>query len=50
MGRVFDKLALRAKVEADRQANIDLYYRYVRALTLAQADRDRRPLRKAWNR
>ena len=41
---------MRAEAESARLANMEAYDRYVRELTLAQADRDRRPLRKTWNR
>ncbi len=40
----------RAEAEARDAEGLRAYDAYVRELTLAQKDRDRRPLRKAWNR
>lgn len=40
----------RAEAEARDAENRKAYDAYVREMTLAQKDRDRRPLRKAWNR
>lgn len=48
--RRFAEAIMRAEAEEARQACERAYADYARELTLAQAERNRRPLRKAWKR
>ena len=48
--RRYAEAVMRAEAEAARLANIAAYDRHIRELMLAHKDRERRPLRKAWNR